>query len=132
MRAGGEGDDRVFTDEAGDTPEEEGSLARVIAASLLEDEKNVKLVDGEKVDAVKYIENAEASDASRESLLHEVEAAFEMYRDAVAKRMFGKSLSELDEQQIRELNDAIPYKMVVEEEVQPAAESVEAQESVVE
>jgi hypothetical protein len=124
--------DRVFTDEAGDTPEEEGSLARVIAASLLEDEKNVQLVDGEKVDAVKYIENAEASDASRESLLHEVEAAFEMYRDAVAKRMFGKSLSELDEQQIRELNDAIPYKMVVEEEAQPATESVEAQESVVE
>ena len=117
--------DRVFTDEAGDTPEEEGSLARVIAASLLEGENSVELVDGEKIDAIKYVENAEASDASRESLLHEVEAAFEMYRDAVAERMFGKSLAELDEEQIRELNDAIPYKMVVDEvDEQPAAEPV--------
>ena len=115
--------DRVFTDEAGDTPEEEGSLARVIAASLLEGENSVELVDGEKIDAIKYVENAEASDASRESLLHEVEAAFEMYRDAVAERMFGKPLAELDEEQIRELNDAIPYKMVVDEvDEQPAAE----------
>ena len=117
--------DRVFTDEAGDTPEEEGSLARVIAASLLEGENSVELVDGEKIDAIKYVENAEASDASRESLLHEVEAAFEMYRDAVAERMFGKPLAELDEEQIRELNDAIPYKMVVDEvDEQPAAEPV--------
>ena len=117
--------DRVFTDEAGDTPEEEGSLARVIAASLLEGENSVELFDGEKIDAIKYVENAEASDASRESLLHEVEAAFEMYRDAVAERMFGKPLAELDEEQIRELNDAIPYKMVVDEvDEQPAAEPV--------
>ena len=117
--------DRVFTDEAGDTPEEDGSLARVIAATLLEDEQNVELVNGEKIDAIKYIANAEASDASRESLLHEVEAAFEMYRDAVAERMFGKPLAELDEEQIRELNDAIPYKMVVDEvDEQPAAEPV--------
>ena len=117
--------DRVFTDEAGDTPEEEGSLARVIAASLLEGENSVELVDGEKIDAIKYVENAEASDASRESLLHEVEAAFEMYRDAVAERMFGKPLAELDEEQIRELNDAIPYKMVVDEvDEQSAAEPV--------
>jgi hypothetical protein len=70
--------DRVFTDEAGDTPEKEGSLARVIAASLLDGEGSVELADGEKIDAVEYIEGAEVSDASRESLLNEVAAGFEM------------------------------------------------------
>ena len=109
--------DRVFTDEAGDTPEEEGSLARVIAATLLEDEQNVELVDGEKIDAVTYIENAEASDASRESLLKEVAAAFDMYLDMVAERKYGKSYAELDEAQREELNNSIPYKMAVDEEV---------------
>ena len=70
--------DRVFTDEAGDTPETEGSLARVIAAALLDGEQKVELVDGEKIDAVKYIETEQVSDTSRESLLHEVAAAFEL------------------------------------------------------
>ena len=107
----------MFTDEAGDTPEKEGSLARVIAATLLEDEQNVELVDGEKIDAVTYIENAEASDASRESLLKEVAAAFEMYRDMVAERKYGKSFAELDEVQREELNNSIPYKMAIDEEV---------------
>jgi hypothetical protein len=108
--------DRVFTDEAGDTPETEGSLARVIAAALLDGEQKVELVDGEKIDAVKYIETEQVSDTSRESLLHEVAAAFEMYRDMVAEREFGKTFAELDEAQREELNAAIPYKMVVEEE----------------
>ena len=123
--------DRVFTDEAGDTPEEEGSLARVIAASLLEGENSVELIDGEKIDAVKYIEGAEVSAASRESLLHEVEAAFEMYRDAVAERMFGMPLAELDEGQIRELNNAIPYKMAIDEqtEVSEQADETAAEEA---
>lgn len=110
--------DRVFTDEAGDTPETEGSLARVIAAALLDGEQKVELVDGEKIDAVKYIETEQVSDTSRESLLHEVAAAFEMYRDMVAEREFGKTFAELDEAQREELNAAIPYKMVVEEEAE--------------
>ena len=108
--------DRVFTDEAGDTPEEEGSLARVIAAALLDGENKVELVDGEKIDAVKYIETEQVSDASRESLLKEVAAAFDMYRDVVAERLFGKTFAELDEEQRNELNASIPYKMIVEEE----------------
>ena len=123
--------DRVFTDEAGDTPEEDGSLARVIAATLLEDEKNVELVNGEKVDAIEYIENAEASAASRESLLHEVAAGFEMYRDTVAVRQFGKPVAELDEAERLELDNIIPYKLTVAEtaETAEAAEAAEAAES---
>lgn len=121
--------DRVFTDEAGDTPEEDGSLARVIAATLLEDEKNVELVNGEKVDAIEYIENAEASAASRESLLHEVAAGFEMYRDTVAVRQFGKPVAELDEAERLELDNIIPYKLTVDETAEPTAETAEAAES---
>ena len=126
--------DRVFTDEAGDTPEEDGSLARVIAATLLEDEKNVELVNGEKVDAIEYIENAEASAASRESLLHEVAAGFEMYRDTVAVRQFGKPVAELDEAERLELDNIIPYKLTVDEtaetaEIAEAAESAETVEA---
>ena len=117
--------DRVFTDEAGDTPEEDGSLARVIAATLLEDEKNVELVNGEKVDAIEYIENAEASAASRESLLHEVAAGFEMYRDTVAVRQFGKPVAELDEAERLELDNIIPYKLTVDETAEPTAETAE-------
>ena len=122
--------DRVFTDEAGDTPEEDGSLARVIAATLLEDEQNVELVNGEKIDAIKYIENAEASDASRESLLKEVAAGFEMYRDTVAVRQFGKPVSELDEAERLELDNLIPYKLAVGEESEPVAEPTESAEPV--
>ena len=120
--------DRVFTDEAGDTPEEDGSLARVIAATLLEDEKNVELVNGEKVDAIEYIENAEASAASRESLLHEVAAGFEMYRDTVAVRQFGKPVAELDEAERLELDNIIPYKLTVDETAE-TAEPADAAES---
>ena len=122
--------DRVFTDEAGDTPEEDGSLARVIAATLLEDEQNVELVNGEKIDAIKYIENAEASAASRESLLKEVAAGFEMYRDTVSVRKFGKPISELDEAERLELDNLIPYKLAVGEESEPVAEPTESAEPV--
>ena len=120
--------DRVFTDEAGDTPEEDGSLARVIAATLLEDEKSVELVDGAKIDAIEYIENAEASEASRESLLNEVAAGFEMYRDAVALREFGKPVAELDEAQRLELEDLIPYKLTIDEVETESKEAVEGAE----
>ena len=122
--------DRVFTDEAGDTPEEDGSLARVIAATLLEDEKNVELVNGEKIDAIKYIENAEASDASRESLLHEVAAGFEMYRDTVAMRNFGKLAGELNEAERAELDKLIPYKLTIDASDDKIEESVNPAESV--
>ncbi len=115
--------DRVFTDEAGDTPEEEGSLARVIAAALLDGEQKIELADGEKIDAVKYIETEQVSDTSRESLLNEVAAAFEMYRDMVAERNYGKPYAELDDTQREELNQTIPYKMeVVDESEQPVVE----------
>jgi hypothetical protein len=115
--------DRVFTDEAGDTPEEEGSLARVIAAALLDGEQKIELADGEKIDAVKYIETEQVSDTSRESLLNEVAAAFEMYRDMVAERNYGKCYAELDEAQRAELDQSIPYQMeVVDEPEQPAVE----------
>jgi hypothetical protein len=122
--------DRVFTDEAGDTPEEDGSLARVIAATLLEDEKNVELVNGEKIDAIKYIENAEASDASRESLLHEVAAGFEMYRDTVAMRNFGKLAGELNDAERAELDKLIPYRLTIDDSEETAGESADSTEGV--
>ena len=122
--------DRVFTDEAGDTPEEDGSLARVIAATLLEDEKNVELVNGEKIDAIKYIENAEASDASRESLLHEVAAGFEMYRDTVAMRNFGKLAGELNDAERAELDKLIPYRLTIDDSEENAEDTVAPAEGV--
>ena len=122
--------DRIFTDEAGDTPEEDGSLARVIAATLLEDEKNVELVNGEKIDAIKYIENAEASDASRESLLHEVAAGFEMYRDTVAMRNFGKLAGELNDAERAELDKLIPYRLTIDDSEENAEDTVAPAEGV--
>ncbi len=122
--------DRVFTDEAGDTPEEDGSLARVIAATLLEDEKNVDIVNGEKIDAIKYIENAEASDASRESLLHEVAAGFEMYRDTVAMRNFGKLAGELNDAERAELDKLIPYRLTIDDSEKTAEDTVAPAEGV--
>ena len=75
--------DRVFTDEADDTPEEDGSLARVIEGELLRNHDLVEVVDGEKIDAASLISAEKFSAETRESLISEVEAGFEMYRKAL-------------------------------------------------
>ena len=109
--------DRVFTDEAGDTPEEEGSLARVIEGMLLSNHEAVELVDGEKIDAAGFISAEKLPDATRESLMQEVQAGFDMYRNTISEKMFGKPVSELTEDEVNALNEAIPFQFTPAEEI---------------
>ena len=109
--------DRVFTDEAGDTPEEEGSLARVIEGMLLSNHEAVELVDGEKIDAAGFISAEKLPDATRESLMQEVQAGFDMYRNTISEKMFGKPVSELTEDEVNALKEAIPFQLTPAEEI---------------
>ncbi len=109
--------DRVFTDEAGDTPEEEGSLARVIEGMLLSNHEVVELVDGEKIDAAGFISAEKLPEATRESLMQEVQAGFDMYRNTISEKMFGKPVSELTEDEVNALNEAIPFQFTPAEEI---------------
>ena len=109
--------DRVFTDEAGDTPEEEGSLARVIEGMLLTNHETVELVDGEKIDAAGFISAEKLPEATRESLMQEVQAGFDMYRNTISEKMFGKPVSELTEDEVNALNEAIPFQFTPAEEI---------------
>ncbi len=101
--------DRVFTDEADDTPEEEGSLARVIASMLITEHDNIEVIDGEKIDAADLIAMDKLTAETRESLISEVEAGFEMYRDSIAKRLYNRTLSELTPEEVIALDEAIPF-----------------------
>jgi hypothetical protein len=109
--------DRVFTDEAGDTPEEEGSLARVIEGMLLTNHENVELVDGVKIDAAGFISAEKLPEATRESLMKEVQAGFDMYRNSISEEMFGKPVSELTEDEVNALDEAIPFQFTPAEEI---------------
>jgi hypothetical protein len=102
--------DRVFTDEADDTPEEEGSLARVIAGELLKNHTLVEVADGEKIDAASLIAADKFSEETRESLISEVEAGFEMYRNDIALQMYGRPLEELTPEEVTALDEAIPFQ----------------------
>ena len=109
--------DRVFTDEAGDTPEEEGSLARVIEDMLLTNHESVELVDGEKIDAAGFISAEKLPEATRESLMEEVQAGFDMYRNSIAEKMFGKPEAELTAEEVVALDEAIPFQFTPAEEI---------------
>ena len=109
--------DRVFTDEAGDTPEEEGSLARVIEGMLLTNHETVELVDGEKIDAAGFISAEKLPEATRESLMEEVQAGFDMYRNSIAEKMFGKPVAELTAEEVVALDEAIPFQFTPAEEI---------------
>ena len=102
--------DRVFTDEADDTPEEEGSLARVIASMLITEHDNIEVVEGEKIDAADLIAMDKLTSETRESLIAEVEAGFEMYRDSIAKRLYNRPLTELTPEEVKALDEAIPFQ----------------------
>ena len=102
--------DRVFTDEAGDTPEEEGSLARVIEGVLLSNHETVEVQDGEKIDAAGFIAAEKLPEATRESLMTEVQAGFDMYRDRIANQHIGRPVAELTTEELAELDDIIPFK----------------------
>ena len=109
--------DRVFTDEAGDTPEAEGSLARVIEGMLLTNHESVELVDGEKIDAAGFISAEKLPEATRESLMEEVQAGFDMYRNSIAEKMFGKPVAELTAEEVVALDEAIPFQFTPAEEI---------------
>ena len=102
--------DRVFTDEADDTPEEDGSLARVIAGELLKNHSLVEVVNGEKIDAASLIAADKFSEETRESLISEVEAGFEMYRNDISLQMYNRPLEELTPEEVTALDEAIPFQ----------------------
>ena len=102
--------DRDFTDEAGDTPEVDGSLARVIEGVLLSNHEAVEIVDGEKIDAAAFIAAEKLPEATRESLMTEVQAGFDMYRDRIANQHFGRPVAELTPEELAELDNIIPFK----------------------
>ena len=109
--------DRVFTDEAGDTPEAEGSLARVIEGMLLTNHESVELVDGEKIDAAGFISAEKLPEATRESLMEEVQAGFDMYRNSIAEKMFGKPAAELTTEEVVALDEAIPFQFTSDADI---------------
>ena len=115
--------DRVFTDEEGDTPEEEGSLAQVIKDMLIKNHEIVEVVDGQKVNAAGFIAAEKLPAESHESLMDEVQAGFNMYCDHIAKSKYGRPVSELTEEEKAELNDIIPFQF----ERADAEESTEAE-----
>ena len=126
--------DRVFTDEADDTPEEEGSLARVIASMLIAEHDNIAVVEGEKIDAADLIAMDKLTAETRESLISEVEAGYEMYRDSISVRLFERPYAELSEEEIAAVDNAIPFQFSAEEKSEAmeasAEEAVEAVETV--
>ena len=102
--------DRVFTDNEEHTPEEEGSLARVIEGELLKNHDLVEVVDGEKIDAASLISAEKFSAETRESLISEVKAGFEMYRNSIALQMYNRPLNELTPEEVAALDEAIPFQ----------------------
>ena len=119
--------DRVFTDEEGDTPEEEGSLAQVIKDMLIKNHEMVEVVDGQKINAAGFIAADKLPAESHESLMEEVQAGFNMYCDHIAKSMYdGRTVSELTEEEKAKLDEAIPFQFTGAEET-PAETPAEAE-----
>ena len=119
--------DRIFTDEEGDTPEEEGSLARVIKDMLIKNHEMVEVVDGQKIDAAGFIAADKLPAESHESLMEEVQAGFNMYCDHIAKSKFGRPVGELTDEEKAELDAIIPFQFEGAETEAPA--EVEAAEA---
>ena len=125
--------DRIFTDEADDTPEQEGSLARVIEAQLLDEHYKVETTNDEKIDVANYIHVDKLSAETQESLIAEVEAGFKMYRDSISVRLFERPYAELSAEEIAAVDNAIPFQFSAQTESEttetPAEEAVEAVEA---
>jgi hypothetical protein len=116
--------DRIFTDEEGDTPEEEGSLAQVIKDMLIKNHEMVEVVDGQKINAAGFISADKLPAESHESLMEEVQAGFNMYCDHIAKSMYdGRTVSELTEEEKAKLDEAIPFQFTGAEETPAEAEA---------
>ena len=110
--------DRIFTDEADDTPEEEGSLARYISAQLLEEHSQKSVDDGEKIDVASIINGDKLSAETQQSLIEEIEAGFYMYRDTIAVREYNRPFAELTEEEAEAITKAIPFQIIKQEEVE--------------
>ena len=119
--------DRIFTDEEGDTPETEGSLASVICDMLIKNQEGVEVVDGHKIDAADIVDADKLPAESHESLMEEIQAGFNMYCDHVANQKFGCPVSELTEEQKAELYEAIPFQFTGAEEATAEAETPAAE-----
>ena len=122
--------DRIFTNEADDTPEEEGSLARVIEAQLLEEHDKMEVVEGEKIDVANLINVDKLSAETQQSLVAEVEAGFNMYRDTIAVRLYERPYAELNEEEIAELDKTIPFQFSETEKKNETTETPAEEESV--
>ena len=85
-------------------------MARVIEAELLKNHDLVEVVDGEKIDAASLISAEKFSAETRESLISEVEAGFEMYREDIALKMYNRPLSELTPEEVAALDEALPFQ----------------------
>ena len=117
--------DRIFTDNEGDTPEQEGSMANVIKDMLLTNHEIVEVTDGQKIDATSFVEAEKLPYETQESLMEEVEAAFAMYREEIAKSLFdGRSVEELNAEELKSLDESIPFKFD-----RPEVEESSAEES---
>ena len=101
--------DRTFTDDASHTPQDEGSMAHFIEDMLLTNHDMFEGLEGDKIDVASFIRADELSEATRESLMIEVQSGFDMYREQIAQRMYGRSLAELSEEELTELANAIPF-----------------------
>ena len=82
----------------------------VIEAELLKNHDLVEVVDGEKIDAASLISAEKFSAETRESLISEVEAGFEMYREDIALKMYNRPLSELTPEEVAALDEALPFQ----------------------
>jgi len=122
--------DRVFTDNEGDTPEQEDSMANVIKDMLLKKHEDVEVADGQKIDAASFIDIEKFPHKTHDSLMDEVEAAFAMYRDEIAKSMFdGRTVKELNDEEIKALDESIPFKFERSEVEKTPAEQAPTEEA---
>ena len=85
-------------------------MARVIESMLIIEHDKIEVVEGEKIDAADLIAMDKLTADTRESLISEVEAGYEMYRDSIAKRLYNRSVEELTPEEVVALDEAIPFK----------------------
>jgi hypothetical protein len=89
---------------------------------LLEKDDELVIEDGKKIDVASVVDGEKLPEATRESLENEIEAAFAMYREEFAEEKFSKALSELSEEEVKALDEAIPFKVETEADDQNSEE----------
>ena len=92
---------------------------------LLTNHEIVAVAEGVKIDAAGFIAAGRLPEERRESLLNEVQAGFDMYRNTIAERTFGRPVAELSEEELAQLDDIIPFQFDKEEENEEAEAEAE-------